>query len=200
VSEFQDNISELEDTSEQDLVDDAARRWARERPALDTSPTEVVARLGRATAYIDAGVEVRLAEFGLTRSAWDVLASLRRQGPPYRLSPTALYVGLMRSSGAMTHRLRGLERAGLVQRTADPADARAMLVQLTPEGVALTERIAPLHLDNERELLSALDETEQRTLAELLRKLLLGFESRQPVPPPSGRGGRRARRRVCKDG
>lgn len=178
-------------------MDEAARRWAHERPDLDTSPMEVVARLGRATAYIDAGVEARLAEFGLTRSAWDVLASLRRQGPPYRLSPTALYVGLMRSSGAMTHRLRGLERVGLVQRVADPGDARAMLVQLTAEGLALTERVAPLHLDNERELLSVLDETEQSTLAELLRKLLLEFESRQPVPPPSGRGGRRSWRRAC---
>jgi DNA-binding MarR family transcriptional regulator len=194
VSEPEDNISEHEDTSAADLVDEARRRWARERPDLDTSPMAVVARLGRATAYLDAGVEARLAEFGLNRSAWDVLASLRRQGPPYRLSPTELYVGLMRSSGAMTHRLRRLERAGLVERVSDPGDARALLVQLTPEGVALTDRIAPLHLDNERELLSALDQTEQRALAELLRKLLLAFESREPIPPPSGRGGRRGRR------
>ncbi len=155
----------------------------------------VVARLGRATAYLDAGVEARLADFGLSRSAWDVLASLRRQGPPYRLSPTDLYVGLMRSSGAMTHRLRGLERAGLVERVHDPSDARALLVQLTTKGVKLTDRIAPLHLENERELLSVLDQAEQRVLAELLRKLLHALESRQPVPPPSGRGGRRARRR-----
>ena len=143
------------------------RRWARERPDLDTSPMEVVARLGRATAYIDAGVEARLAEFGLTRSAWDVLASLRRQGPPYRLSPTGpLYVGLMRSSGAMTHRLRRLERGGLVERVRDPTDARALLVQLTTRGVKLTDRIAPLHLQNERELLSVLDQAEQRSLVE----------------------------------
>jgi DNA-binding MarR family transcriptional regulator len=150
----------------------------------------VVARLGRVSAYVDAGVNDRLREFGLTRGAWDVLASLRRQGPPFRLSPTNLYVGLMRSSGAMTHRLRGLERAGLVHRIADPDDARGMLVELTPEGVATTERIAPLHLDNERRLLSALTDEQQRTLAELLRTLLISFEARQPVPPPSGRGGR----------
>jgi DNA-binding MarR family transcriptional regulator len=194
VSEPEDNISEHEDTPGADLVDEARQRWAQERPDLDTSPMAVVARLGRATAYLDAGVEARLAEFGLSRSAWDVLASLRRQGPPYRLSPTELYVGLMRSSGAITHRLRGLERAGLAERVPDPRDARALLVQLTPEGVALADRIAPLHLDNERELLSALNQTEQRALAGLLRKLLLAFESGQPIPPPSGRGGRRGRR------
>lgn len=159
----------------------------------------VVARLGRATAYVDAGINARLAEFGLTRSAWDVLASLRRQGDPYRLSPTALYLGLMRSSGAMTHRLRGLERAGLIARVSDPRDARAMLVELSPEGAALTDRIAPLHLENERTLLAALDEPEQRALEQLLRKLLVAFESDQSVPPASGLGGRRGRRhrRAC---
>ncbi|MGI8715691.1 MAG: MarR family winged helix-turn-helix transcriptional regulator [Solirubrobacteraceae bacterium] len=204
MSEPEDNISEHEDTSpvarageapDGDLVDAAIRRWGLERPDLDLDAMAVIARLGRATAYIDAGINARLSEFGLSRSAWDVVASLRRQGEPYRLSPTALYVGLMRSSGAITHRLRGLERAGLIVRVPDPHDARAMLVQLTPQGVALTDRVAPLHLANERALLAALDEPEQRVLANILRKLLIAFESEQPVPPPSGRGGRPARPR-----
>jgi DNA-binding MarR family transcriptional regulator len=198
MSEPRDNISELQDIPDEggDLIDAARRNWARALPGLDTQPMAVVARLGRVTAYLDAGVNAALAEFGLTRSAWDVLASLRRQGEPYRLSPTALYVGLMRSSGAMTHRLRRLEQAGFVRRVPDPDDARGMLVELTPEGVALTERIAPLHMDNERELLSALTPDEQATLARLLRTMLVDWESRQPVPPPSGRGGRRGSRRA----
>jgi len=64
----------------------------------------------------------------------------------------------------------------------------------TIESPSPEDRVAPLHLENERQLLSALDETEQQALAALLRKLLHDFESRRPVPPPSGRGGRRGRR------
>jgi DNA-binding MarR family transcriptional regulator len=161
-------------------------------PDLDTSPVAVIARLGRATAYVDAGINARLAEFGLSRAAWDVLASLRRNGPPHRLSPTQLYVALMRSSGAMTHRVYGLERAGLVTRVPDPDDARGMLVELSPQGIALVDRVAPVHLANERALLRSLTDDEQRVLADLLRKLLLALEQQQPTPPPSGRGGRRA--------
>lgn len=173
-------------------------QWATAHPGLDTSPVAVIARLGRAAAYIDAGINDRLSEFGLSRAAWDVLASLRRTGPPHRLSPTELYIALMRSSGAMTHRLYGLERSGLVTRVADPRDARAMLVQLTPKGRAVVDRIAPIHLDNERALLQPLSNEDQLALAGLLRKLLLAYEHRQPTPPPSGSGGRRtprARRR-----
>ncbi len=174
-----------------DHVDRVLAQWAEARPDLDTAPAAIVARLGRVAAYLDAAVNARLADHGLTRGSWDVLASLRRAGPPYRLSPTQLYRALMRSSGAMTHRLARLERAGLVRRVPDPNDGRGMLVELTRKGVALVDRVAPVHLDNEGALLEALSEGEREKLADVLRKLLRGFEREQPVPPPSGRGGRR---------
>jgi DNA-binding MarR family transcriptional regulator len=173
-----------------DHVDRVLAQWAAERPDLDLAPVGVIARLGRATAYIDAGVNARLAEFGLTRASWDVLASLRRSGPPYRLSPTQLYLELMRTSGAMTHRLSGLERAGLVRRVPDPEDGRGLLVELTGRGAAIADQVAPAHLANERALLAPLSEAEQATLINLLRKLLTEFEREQPVPPPAGPGGR----------
>ena len=168
-------------------------QWAAARPDLDTAPVAVIARLGRVTAYIDAGIDACLAEFGLTRGSWDVLASLRREGPAHRLSPTQLYVALMRTSGAMTHRLAALERAGLVRRLPDPDDGRGMLVELTRRGVALVDRVGPEHLARERAFLIALTHEEQQTLAGLLRKLLQRFEREQPAPPPAGRGGRHRR-------
>ena len=165
-------------------------QWASIRADVDTTPIAVVARLGRVTAYIDAGLNAKLGEFGLTREAWDVLASLRREGPPYRLSPTQLYMSLMRSSGAMTHRLAALERAGLVKRLADPDDGRGILVALTAKGVRLVDRVAPEHVANERRLLAALTDGERSELAGLLRKLLAAYEREHPAPPHAGRGGR----------
>jgi DNA-binding MarR family transcriptional regulator len=193
-SELEDNLSEAA-YEDGDHVDAVRAQWAAVRPDLDTSPVSVIARLGRATAFVDAGINARLADFGLTREAWDVLASLRRAGPPFRLSPTQLYVGLMRSSGAMTHRLAGLERAGLVKRVPDLQDGRSVLVQLTRRGLRVVERVAPEHLANERVLLSALTEDELKTLAGLLRKLLRSYEAERLAPPTSGPGGRRKTQR-----
>lgn len=165
-------------------------QWSAIRPDVDTTPIGVIARLGRVTAFIDAGVNSKLGEFGLTREGWDVLASLRREGPPYRLSPTQLYMSLMRSSGAITHRLAALERAELVKRLPDPDDGRGILVQLTGDGLRLVDRVAPEHVANERRLLAALSEDEQRALAGSLRKLLAAYEREHPAPPHGGRGGR----------
>lgn len=136
----------------------------------------VIGRLGRVVSYVDRELEANFARFGINRAGWDVLASLRRNGPPYRLTPTDLYRELMRTSGAVTNQLHRLERAGLIRRLPDPTDGRGSLVELTPNGLALVRKVGPAHLETERRLLSALDREEQEAAAALLKKLLLWFE------------------------
>jgi DNA-binding MarR family transcriptional regulator len=175
-------MSQRQDTK-RDHVDRVLGQWALERPDLDVSPIAVIARLGRTTRYVDHALEQNFERYGLSRAGWDVLAALRRTGPPYRLSPTQLYRALMRTSGAMTNRLQRLEAGGLVARVADPADRRSTLVELTDRGSALFDEVATAHLATERRLLGALGDREQAALADLLKTLLLSYEADQPSPP-----------------
>jgi DNA-binding MarR family transcriptional regulator len=161
---------------EPDHVDRVRAKWREVRPDLDTTPMGIVARVGRTAGYFDQAVNAQLGEHGLNRAAWDVLASLRREGPPYELSPTELYRSLMRTSGAMTNRLHRLEAAGLVERRPDPQDGRGIVVRLTPRGLKLVDEVAPLHLANERDLLATLSDDDLRALESVLRKLLREIE------------------------
>jgi DNA-binding MarR family transcriptional regulator len=170
--------------SHRDHVDAVIAQWADELPDLDTRPFAVVGRIGRAAHLLDASMERKLAARGLNRAGWDVLTALRRSGSPYRLTPTSLYRSLMRTSGAMSNRLNRLEQQGLLRRVPDPADGRGVIVELTPAGKRLVERVIAEHLENERRLTAALSRGEQRELAALLRKLLAGLEP--------GDGSRRA--------
>jgi DNA-binding MarR family transcriptional regulator len=186
----------LRPVPERDHVDLVLAEWQKEQPRLDTSPVAVVARIGRAGALLDRGLNANFARFGLNRTSWDVLASLRRVGAPYRRSPTELYRALMRTSGGMTHLVDRLERERLVERVADPDDRRGLLVGLTRKGRALVGRVGPSHLETERSLLAALSEDEQAELARLLRKLLISLEERFASPDPSPHPkAARARRR-----
>lgn len=162
---------------ELDHVDRVRQLWAKEAPGLDTAPIAVIARLGRAHAYVDKALHSVFSAHGLTRQSWDILASLRRAGTPYQLTPTELYQALMRTSGAITHTLHQLEYAGLVGRVPSEHDGRSVLVALTPAGVALVDRVGPEHLANERRMLAPLTAEEQATLAALLRRLLIVFEA-----------------------
>ncbi len=160
-----------------DHVDRVRAAWAREWPELDTSPVAVVGRIGRLGTYLDAGLDGAFRRYGLSRAGWDVLAALRRAGPPYRLPQKALMGELMRASGTVSFRIDRLERAGWVRREPDPTDGRNVFVALTEEGHRLVETVAPAHLANERRLLAALSPDEQGALAALLRTLLRRFEA-----------------------
>ncbi len=166
-----------------DHVDHVREQWRAVAPELDVTPIGIVARIGRVAAYFDQSTNALMSRFGLSRSSWDVLASLRRAGAPYESSPTDLYRGLMRTSGTMTHRLRRLENQGLIERSPDPEDGRGLLVRLTPRGLELVDQIAPLHLENERQLLRCLAGDDRETLERLLRGLLNDLEASQSAPP-----------------
>jgi DNA-binding MarR family transcriptional regulator len=115
------------------------------------------------------------ADAGLQSGEFDVLATLRRSGKPYMLSPTRLYEAAMISSGGMTNRLDRLERAGLVERRADPGDRRAKLIVLTDAGKRVIDETIGRHVANEERLLSVLTPAEQERLNALLRKLIVGL-------------------------
>ncbi|GGO84606.1 MarR family transcriptional regulator [Marinobacterium nitratireducens] len=158
-------------------VELAIDQWRREMPDLDLLPMEVIGRLGKATRLISRGhLDPFFQQQGLHQGEFDVLATLRRAGAPYALAPTQLFEALLISSGGMTNRLDRLEKAGLISRAPNPEDRRGTLVSLTDEGRALTDRVVPLHVENEARVLSPLSRKEQENLSALLGKLLEGLD------------------------
>ncbi|MBZ9671669.1 MarR family winged helix-turn-helix transcriptional regulator [Mesorhizobium sp. ES1-3] len=157
-------------------MDRAARaieQWRKERPDLDVTPMAVIGRLNEVSSLIARERLAPLfARFGLQAGEFDVLATLRRSGSPYALTPTALYEATMVTSGAMTNRLDRLEASGLIQRAPHPNDRRGIVVRLTEKGLALIDEAVTAHVANEHEVLAGLTQAEQETLANLLKKLI----------------------------
>jgi DNA-binding MarR family transcriptional regulator len=162
--------------SELDHVDRRQAQWARELPDVDTVGMAILGRARWITTRVRPPIEAVFAEHGMDAGEFDVLATLLRTGPPYRLRPTELYRSLMISSGGLTDRLQRLTRAGLVQRSAAEDDARSLPVELTPEGRRITEAAFRKDMAVEARLLAALDEEDSRALAGLLRKLALSLQ------------------------
>ena len=161
-----------------DGVDLILEQWHRERPELDPSPIGIVGRISRLARELEARLEPVFREHGLEPGWYDVLATLRRSGPPYRVRPTDFTSALMLTSSGTTKRLDRLEQAGLVAREPDPADRRGTLIGLTAAGRQLVDAVTEAHLANEERLLAGLSSAERRRLADLLRALQLGLPPR----------------------
>ncbi len=159
-----------------DQVDAIKDQWTKEKPEIDTSPMAVIGRISRISRHIDRLLQENYSKFGVNGGEFDVLATLRRAGTPYRLIPTEMFKTMMLSSGAMTNRLDRLEKAGLIERTPNPEDRRGVLVGLTEKGLELIDRAYPRHIEHENSMLKDLKEEERNQLVGLLRKLLLSFE------------------------
>lgn len=161
-----------------DRAEHAANQWARERPDLDTGPMILLGRLAEAALKTARDhLNPLFAEHGLQPGEFDVLATLRRSGSPHALTPTDLYEAAMISSGSMTNRIDRLEKVGLVERRANPADRRGTLVVLTAAGLHMIDTIIALHVANQHKAVSGLDLHEQEQLSHLLAKLLATAES-----------------------
>ena len=159
-----------------DHVDRILAQWNRERPALDVGPMGLLGRLARLRTHLAREIEKTLAAHGLNAASFDVLATLRRSGPPHRLSPGDLIATTMVSSGTMTNRLDQLEKAGLIERLDNPEDRRGVIIALTPKGFSVVDEAVTAHVENQHRLLGALSAEERAALDGLLRVFLAEFE------------------------
>lgn len=159
-----------------DAVDLILQQWQQERPDLDASPMGPIGRIKRCAALLDQQLDANFAQFGMSVWEFDMLATLRRAGAPYCLSPTQLFSTLMVTSGTMTHRLKSLEASGWIKRVANPQDARSMLVQLSPKGLQLIDAAVDVHIEKERALLAALPVKALEQLDAHLSALLVSLE------------------------
>ncbi|ESA37400.1 transcriptional regulator [Leptolyngbya sp. Heron Island J] len=155
-----------------DQIDKILTQWRDETPDLDLSSLAVIGRILQLARLLEKHRETVLADFDLNLWSFDMLATLRRQGPPYQLKPTELYGLLMLSSGAMTNRIDRLEKAGWVTRLRDPDDRRSVIVQLTNQGMEYVDTVMPVLFERENRLLDDLSQAETATLITLLRKFL----------------------------
>lgn len=163
-------------TTKRDIIDGKLEIWAAELPELDLATEGIVERIQKLAHRFDRAMDETLADFDLKRGEWHLLGDLRRSGPPYRRTPGQLADNLGLSSGAMTHRLDRMERAGLVRRLPDAEDRRSLQIELTDAGWQLWQDSTGTQARKEALIASALTGKEKEQLNRLLRELMLAFD------------------------
>ncbi len=153
-------------------VDTILEQWRRERPDLDVGPMGLTGRLKKIGRHLEREFEKTFAEHGLNLASFDVLATLQRAGPPYRLSPGDLINNTMVTSGTMTHRVDLLIKSGFVERIKNPDDGRSVLIALTTKGYKIINAAVTDHVTNLARLTGGLSENQFKRLNQLLRRYL----------------------------
>ena len=161
-----------------DEVDRLVLDWRRERPDLELDDLHILSRISRLARRLELARRDAWRALQLESWEFDVLAALRRAGPPYELSPGALLKATLVSSGTMTNRLDRLVERRLVTRRTHPDDGRQVLIRLTAAGRERVDAAFETLLACERELLAPLPPDQQDALAATLRRLLVSLADR----------------------
>ena len=163
-------------------MDRIQHAWERERPGTPAGSIGVITRIWRTGKLLSDERRRTLARLGIDAATLDLLSTLRRAGPPYRLPAGTVAELSLVSAGAISQRVARAEREGLVRRERSPADGRLSYVTLTAEGHALIERSVDGLLRHEETLLSGLIAAQREDLSALLRILLASLDDAIPRP------------------
>jgi DNA-binding MarR family transcriptional regulator len=136
----------------------------------DHSALRIWLRLLTCTQLIEKRVRAGLREeFGTTLPRFDLMAQLERH--PEGLKMNELSRLLMVTGGNVTGVVDQLEKEGLVERLAEPADRRAFRIRLTRSGEKTFAEMARAHESWVVELLAGLSGRERDELLKLLAKV-----------------------------
>lgn len=159
-----------------DAIDRVVEQWAKEKPELETEPMAMMGRIMRIAKYMETQVAELHKKYDMKLGEFDVLATLRRSGKPYRLTPSELIGSMMLTSGAMTNRLDKLEAKGLISREHSKEDRRSVSVQLTKDGLILIDQMMTEHVETQKKLVKSLSASQKKNTNQLLKAWLSAYE------------------------
>jgi DNA-binding MarR family transcriptional regulator len=155
---------------DRDAADEIADQWARERPDVPVTAIGIVARILRIAKALADHRRRTLAALGIDSATFDLLATLRRSGAPFRMSPAQLTQACLVTGGAISQRVARAEAAGLVE-TRRTAGGHTSSVELTPAGRERIDRDIAEFLAREERLVAHMAPEDRDELARLLRVL-----------------------------
>ena len=159
-----------------DAIDRVVEQWAKEKPELETEPMAMMGRMMRIAKYMETQVADLHKTYDMKLGEFDVLATLRRSGKPYRLTPSELIGSMMLTSGAMTNRLDKLEAKGLISREHSKEDRRSVSVKLTKDGLVLIDEMMTEHVEMQKKLVKSLSANQKKNINQLLKTWLSAYE------------------------
>lgn len=160
-----------------DSIDEHLAVWTKELEDLDPLQEAIVGRIHLLARHTTQGRQQALRTGDLLLWQHKTLLMLRKLGPPYSTSPSQLATMLNLTRGALSLRLATLEDMGLISRRHDGADRRRVRVSLTDAGRKALDSTMDAEGQVEERMLAVLTDREKVTLADLLRKVVVGIES-----------------------
>lgn len=159
-----------------DRVERLVEDLGRLHPDISVAHKEVAARLLRLSDVVERYYDSICERFDVSLSGMGVLTALARSAPR-ELTLAELNRDILVTSGGITFVAARLERQGLLSKRSNPADGRAVLVQLTRKGRKVANELIDAIAHADTAALGAFDANELSAINSVLTSLQNRFET-----------------------
>jgi DNA-binding MarR family transcriptional regulator len=142
--------------------------YHEQTPDANVLATEAVMNTIRTADMLFGEIGRLLRPLNVSSAGGLVLGLLRDRGP---MSPSELGEGLIVTRATVTGLLDSLERRGFVRRSAHPSDRRSLVVEITPEGVAVLKQVRSIIHAQETAWMGVLSDGDLRRYIRLLHRI-----------------------------
>ena len=150
-------------------------------PAAPFLPT--LRALAEAYQAFEAYSGVHIRSLDLTPAQFDIIATLgNTPGMPFN----ELGAKTLITKGTLTGVVDRLSDKQLVRRTASPSDGRSQIVQLTPQGEAMFERVFPAHIAHMARAFDGFGQDELDAMEAALGRLREHFQTARATMEQDG--------------
>lgn len=152
--------------------DEVARRYFEACPWAGLEALEVNLWLIAANQALIAGVQRTMSDVSprFSPARYNAMRDLFLS-PGHRLTQLDLQRGAKVTSGTITRLIDGMEQDGLVRRLPSSEDRRVSIVELTEEGLALSERLIPAVARYSVDVCKGMSIADQRRFIKLLKSI-----------------------------
>ena len=140
-------------------------------------PIVLLAHEGLLNIYFTASQLKKRADeffrpFGLTDVQFNLMMLLEHQTAPGEgLTQAKLSEMMLVNRANITSLIDRMEKSELVKRTSLANDRRCNIIKLTEQGSKTLEKVEPLYADEVKNIMAALEETDQKNLIAMLENI-----------------------------
>jgi len=159
-----------------DILNTLINDWKKEKPELDASAMLIVGRILKLGKTLEKRASKVLESSQIHYTDLDVLATLRRSGKPFELTPKVLMQSVLITSGSMTALLNRLEKMDLIYRSTNKNDGRIKTAGLTKKGKKIIDKAIKIRFKEATDAVKIFNKKENEQLGKLLKKMLFSLE------------------------
>lgn len=141
-------------------------------PGIDGLTLHTHILLRKVSAELESNLDSYFSQYGLSSGRYTLLILLSQSLEGKGMMPSEIAAAVGVTQATISGLINSLEKAQLVKRASHEKDGRSFVIQLTPQGKEMVEKVTPHYFARLNDFWAQFDELEKKALAQMFTRMV----------------------------